>query len=169
MMHRTQKNKTLSLVTSVFLQSTVAALFTLALMNEVVKLGHFIPQPDLPADYLFGLLWAFTLGIGILAFPFIDRDRGDLLILWSAKVLVALFAMLFYENHYRLDAYGYFRSGVGSIHLDPVGGAHFGTSTAFMFHLTALYESLIVSFHAIKISFAMVGLAGIYVFYRAAV
>jgi hypothetical protein len=156
--------------TLVILQAAGAAVFTLALMYEVVKLGHRIPQLHLGADYVFAMVWALALGAAIWVMPFLDRDRADLLVLWAARVLVTLAAMLFYENHYSLDAYAYFQFASASVRHSSANTANLATGTAFIYHLVSLHESLLpASYHATKVSFAMAGLAGIYIVYRAAV
>src|SRR6266851_28265 len=92
---------------SLTLQAAAVAVFTIVLMREVPKLGHRIPQPDLSADYLIALIWAAALGALLWLAPVREQDRTTLLLLWSARVIVALFFMLFYESHYGLDAYDY--------------------------------------------------------------
>ncbi len=150
-------------------QAIGATVVTLVLMHAVVTLGHRIPQPDLSADYLFAMIWALVLGIAICVAPFGDQDRACLLLLWLARVFVTLVVMLFYENHYPLDSYSYFHFGTGSERFDFLAN-HSASGTAFMYRLVSLHESLLpASFHATKLSFAMAGLAGVYIFYRAAV
>src|SRR5271155_4797631 len=151
------------------LQAVGATVVTLVLMRAVVTLGHRIPQPDLSADYLFALIWALVLGIAIGVAPLDDQDRACLLLLWLARVFVNLVVMLFYENHYPLDSYSYFHFATGSGRFDFLTN-HSAYGTAFMYRLVRLHETLLpASFHATKLSFAMAGLAGVYIFYRAAV
>ncbi|MGO9062628.1 MAG: hypothetical protein ACLQU2_35475 [Candidatus Binataceae bacterium] len=156
--------------TALVAQAAGAAVITVVLMQEVVKLGHRIPQTNIAADYLFAMVWALALALLIWLVPFFDRDRADLLVLWSTRVFVVLVVMLFYESHYSLDSYSYFRFGTGSIHLDHLGRAHYGLGSGFMYRLVAAHESLLpASFHATKLSFAIAGMMGVYIFYRATV
>lgn len=148
-------------------QAAGAALVTLALMREVEKLGHFIDRPNMSADYLVALLWAAALGVAIWIGPLVKEDRRDLLLLWGARVFVTLVVMLVYEGHYNLDAFYYFRFGAGPLRW-VYRGEHNGT--VLMLNLVGLHASVLpVSYHATKVSFAIVGLAGVYIFYRAAV
>src|SRR6266851_3437149 len=168
LMTRERTEKLFSSSALLVLQAAAAAVFTMVLMHVVVKTGHDIPQPDLSADYLVALVWAVALAAALWLAPFPAHDRADLLLLWSARVVVALVLMLFYEGYYGgMDAYYYFKFAGGSIHLFRETK---GSGTNFMLHLTQLHGAFMpASFHAIKLSFAMAGLAGVYIFYRAAV
>ena len=139
------------------------------LLNGVVALGHNIPSMDLQSDYLWGVVWAAVLGFGILLWPVSAADKKDLLILWAVKVALALGFMLFYESFYdSLDAYGYYAE-VGPARDYP-GPFALGQGTSNIFLLSWIhYRILPHSYHELKISFAMAGLLGIYVFYRAVV
>ena len=154
--------------TVLVVQAIVATVFTFLLMHEVVSLGHRIPAHDLPADYLIALFWAIALGVAIWIIPFFEEDRASLILLWVTRVFVALILMLPYESHYSLDSFSYFSYGIGV--PMPVSKGRGGTSV--MFNLVRLHESILpslASYHATKLSFAMAGLGGVYIFYRAAV
>lgn len=129
--------------------------------------GHDIPQPELSADYLKALVWAGMLGLGILFWPVCTRDKQLLLAGWCAKVAVALGVMLAYENQYGLDAYMYFDESRGEFQFSAYS---FTDGTANLINLARMHNLLIPdSYHAMKVSFAMLGLVGIYFFYRAGV
>lgn len=63
-------------------------------------------QQDLGLDYAMGVLWWMIIAVGILAVG--GEARGMLIIGWAAKFLIVLVAMLFYEQHYPLDAQWYY-------------------------------------------------------------
>jgi hypothetical protein len=154
--------------TILVVQAIVATVFTFLLMHAVVSLGHRIPARDLPADYLIALFWALALGVAIWLVPFFEEDRTTLILLWVSRVFVALILMLPYESHYGLDSYNYFSYGIGV----PMPFAAGRGGTSVMYNLVRLHESILpplASYHATKLSFAMAGLGGVYIFYRAAV
>jgi hypothetical protein len=132
--------------------------------------GRSIPQPHIEADYLFGLVWAIVLGVSILFWPVPSRDRLPLLVLWGAKSLVTLGFMLLYEWQYSLDSYGYFSASrqpwqpLDSLSWWLTGGGNTLIGVAWI--QTYLLPD---SYHALKVTFAMIGLIAVYLFYRAAV
>jgi len=138
------------------------------LFLELVRgCGHGIPQPELSADYLKALVWSGVLGVSLLFWPVGAQDKRLLLVGWSAKVAVALGVMLAYENQYGLDAYMYFDESREGFSFAAYG---FTDGTANLINLARMHNLLIPdSYHAMKVSFAMLGLVGIYFFYRAGV
>lgn len=140
-----------------------------ALLNLVAGLGSHIPQRDMAADYITAVLWAMTLGMSILAWPVTARDKRALLWAWLAKSAVTLGIMLLYEDHYQvLDAYGYFNDS--RRHLFAWSEFDIGAGSQNIVNLASMHHLILPeSFHALKVSFAMVGLIGVYLFYRAAV
>lgn len=141
-------------------------------LDMVVALGHNIPQEDLATDYVTAVVWAMALGVSILAWPVRSGDKRGLLWVWLAKSLVTLGFMLFYESNYSLDSYGYFdeprQSGFAWEGLKIGSGIESGTDN--ITNLAWLHNQLLPdSYHALKVSFAMVGLIAVYLFYRAAV
>lgn len=130
-------------------------------------LGERIPQADIKADYLTGLFWAVFLGAAIFAWPVRREDKKALLWIWLAKCVLMLGLMLFYEHHYQIDSFGLFsgaRFGPGQWKKMELMG-----SLPVVF-ITWLHQNIFLnSFHAVKVSFGMIGLAGIYIFYRAAI
>lgn len=146
-------------------------LATPALLEMVRILGYRLPQEDLATDYAKGVVWAIVLGLSILAWPVSDRSKQDLLWVWFAKSLVTLGLMLFYEWNYPLDAHGYFdESRQRGFEWEGfrIGGERAGTYN--MTNLCWLLQQLVPdSFHGLKVSFAMMGLIAVYLFYRAAV
>lgn len=160
-------SKTISML-PIILMGMGISLFTKGLLHMAELLGHNIPQNDLTTDYGFAVIWAMILGCSILLWPVPSRDRKALLWIWIAKSLVALGFMLFYEANYTtLDAYYFFASSsTGSIFpgdLKPGAGTTVITAIAWLHNQVLPY-----SYHALKITFSMVGLVAIYIFYRSA-
>lgn len=137
----------------------------------VAALGYRLPQEDLATDYAKGMVWAAVLGLSILAWPVPARNKKDLLWVWFAKSLVTLGLMLAYEWNYPLDAHGYFdESRQRGFEWEGfrIGGDRAGTYN--LTNLCWLLQQLVPnSFHGLKVSFAMMGLVAVYLFYRAAV
>ena len=139
-----------------------------ALLRLVELWGHFIPQPDLQADYVTGVVWAVALGALFLVWPVSSGDRWALLLLWGAKCFVTLGFMLFYENSYNLDAYAYFETATE--HSFPWEEVGFGSGTHNVAALSWIQSHLLgASYHAIKVSYAWIGLLAVYVLYCAGV
>ena len=138
-------------------------------LDLVTVCGHFIPQEDLPTDYLKGLLWALALAFSILFWPVSGASKRLLLVGWLAKVAVTLGAMLFYENNYGLDSYMYFDESskmAFSLGAFTLTGNDAGTMN--IVNLASLLSFVPDSYHAQKVSFAMLGLVGVYLHYRSA-
>src|ERR1700722_16248846 len=76
--------------------------------------------PDVPGDYIRGIVWAVILGIVIWFLPILWNDRKDLFWLWVIRSFLTLFLMLLYENVYSLDALAYFRRALE--HSNPLHG-----------------------------------------------
>jgi len=133
--------------------------------------GRQITQNQMSSDYFFGLVWACILGVTILFWPVSRPDRRVLLLLWLAKCFVALGVMLLYEGQYGkyLDSISYY---IQSGQTENIKWSEFLGSggTQFIVRLCAAQNYLLpYSYHALKVTFALVGLLGIYLFYRAAV
>ena len=141
---------------------------TPAISDAIVRAGQSITHPDITSDYLQAVLWATLLGGSILYWPIPSADKLPLLGLWAVKAGIALGPMLLYERAYPvLDAYWYFDVLVsGQWTPFQYGIGHGAENTAglvvLISHLTGS------SFHAIKIVFAMIGMLGVYAFYRGA-
>jgi hypothetical protein len=148
-----------------------AVLATPRLADLIIACGHDIPQEDLATDYFRGLTWALLLWLSILIWPVSRRNRNCLLVAWGAKIVITLGLMLFYENSYGLDAYMYFDES----RYRPFSFATFTTSgnagsTWNVVNLVAVQNIFLpASYHAEKVTFAMLGLVAVYVFYRSAV
>ncbi len=132
------------------------------------ELGRNIPQPEIERDYLVAVAWGALLLVSIFLWPVPGRDRKPLVLVWIAKLGVTLGVMLFYEYNYGLDAYFYY--------AEPnqpdfrFTGFELGNGTHNMLQLSWLQQQVIPdSYHALKVSCAMLGLLAIYLFYRALV
>lgn len=148
----------------------VGTLLMFGFLDLVIELGSNIPQADIGSDYMIGVIWAAFLGVSILAWPLPFRDRKALMVVWLIKSVITLGFMLLYEANYEtLDAYSYFydaRQDDVSF-LTEIG---LGNGTQNISALAWLHNQVIPdSYHAMKVSFSMVGLLAVYIFYRAAV
>lgn len=148
--------------------SVVLSVASLKYMDFVIASGQSIPQEDMATDYVIGIGWAVVLGISIFFWPVSSVNKKLLLWGWLAKVVMTLGLMLLYESHYGLDAYWYFeesRTGVVSWEgFDPE------SVNNIIINLARLHQYIgIDSYHAIKITFSMLGLIGIFLYYRASV
>jgi hypothetical protein len=148
--------------------AVLAGLSAPVLLGIARLLGRNIPQPSLEPDYVTGVVWAFALGVAILVAPLPREDKRPLLVLWLCKCLVTLGFMLFYEYSYGLDSYMYFATSLGDI--SPVEHFSMGQGTELI-QLLSWYQNRVFpdSYHALKVTYAFVGLIGIYLCYRAAV
>ncbi len=139
-------------------------------LTESRDIVNSIPSPpgfDNGAEYLLGWLWAFVLCIVIALLPISNRERMALLALWFAKIAVTLGFMLIYEAAYGLDAWLYYFQATTGQEFIP--GSEIGGNVAMVDSINFLLLFQPISYHATKVSFAFIGLAGIYVFYRACV
>lgn len=152
----------------IVLTLVVGTLLVIYFFDLVIELGRNIPQKDIQFDYIIGILWATFLGVSILVWPLPFRDRRALMVVWIIKSFIALFFMLLYEANYEtLDAYSYFLDSKqnDTLFLAEVG---LGAGTENISALAWLHYQIIPdSYHAMKVSFSMLGLLGIYIFYRA--
>jgi len=139
-----------------------------ALPGFIEDSGINIPTNDILHDYGDGIVWACVLLIFVLAWPVRREHKKILAAGWLVKCLVALVLMLPYEQRYwGLDCWAYFqRAHVGTGGL-LAGLANSGSN--IVTGLGALHLQIGPdSYHAMKLSFAMVGFIAIYLFYRAA-
>jgi len=142
-----------------------SAVITVYATDLCVTWGINIPQEDLHADYALGALWALVLGLTIFVWPVPAGDKSLLAWGWLGKCAVTLLVMLPYEAHYDLDEFGYFfQSRLSDYVWNSVEGKRGHTTVVW---LAWLQERFIDSFHALKVSYSMMGLVAIYLFYRA--
>jgi preprotein translocase subunit YajC len=130
-----------------------------------------VPGMEMGADYFFALIWACVLGLSILVWPVSSRDRRVLLVLWLAKICVTLGIMLFYESRYKLDSFEYFRWAAHMKALEWSGPELFGGKGAQVVVALCTLQNYFLpfSFHALKVTFSMFGMLGVYFFYRGVV
>ncbi|MEN8218396.1 MAG: hypothetical protein ABFS56_18900 [Pseudomonadota bacterium] len=133
---------------------------------KVSGVNFSFAQKDIVGDYFTAFIWAFVLGFTILLWPVSFQDKRALLVLWLIKIFITLGFMLYYEGHYGLDAYNYFYHGLRySFAWEEF---EFGAGTQNMGNIASLHQYIIPnSYHAIKVSCAMIGMVAVYIFYRA--
>lgn len=148
---------------------TVASIVMMLITGWPQALGVNIPSADIMSDYATAFIWAVLLGLSIFLWPVGARAKTDLFILWCVKAWIALVPMLLYEAHYPfLDAYSYYELPKSADFVWDF--FRFGQGTENIYRLVWLYDAVVPnSYHALKLSFAMIGLVAIYIFYRTAV
>jgi hypothetical protein len=132
-----------------------------------------LPETDLLSDYLLGLWYGLGLSLLVLALPAEPSERRVLFFLWLVRVLVVAGPMLWYEGHYSGgDSFGYYDAARLGLYYDQAQYGHFTgipTGTFFMQAVTTtIYNCGLHSFRVMKMTFAMIGFLGVYLFYRAA-
>ena len=138
------------------------------LQRFIERSGVNIPTNDVFADYTWGVGWACVLLLSIFLWPVSWKHKKLLAAAWLVKCFMALVVMLPYEQQYwGLDCWTYFqRAHLGLAELSPRltrGGAD------LVIWLSGLHLKIGPdSYHAMKLSFAMIGFIGIYLFYLAA-
>ena len=153
----------------ILLVGTVLFLFSVAYIygsGFAVEAGKQIYTDDVQRDYLYGIVWAVLIALFIVSWPVNGHDKANLLIAWLAKSYVALVFMLFYERYYSMDCFGYF------VLMRWPWYEWSWAEKIRSFYFVALVgwwqERFIDSFHAVKLTFALIGLVAIFLVYRAA-
>lgn len=127
-----------------------------------------LPGADPSADYLMGLIWAFGTIVAVLLIGGLLRFRGPLLTVWIAKLFVDLTIMLLYDYTYGVDPDGYYLNA--STPGFTWDGFTMGQGTLNTRTLTWLHYAFVnSSFNATRLTFSLIGLAGLFLVYRAAV
>jgi hypothetical protein len=153
--------------------SLASVALAIILVSYLPQAGWHIDSPDIVLDYIKGLLWAVAVILVIAVLPVNAGERNALLLLWGAKVVVTLGIMLPYESFYCFDACGYYAEGRSLNGLIPVRfdgweELGFGHGTENMVLLAGWHNLLIAdSYHAMKVTWAFLGLLGVFFFYRA--
>jgi hypothetical protein len=147
----------------------LAATVTPTVLGMVAAAGRTLTSRDIPTDYVKGVLWAIALSATIPLWPIDRSERRAVAILWGIKVLVTLGLMLPYEWYYEsLDGYGYFAASQQT--AADFSAVRMGNGTALMNAFGWLHGQLLVeSYHAMKVTCAMLGLIALFILYRAAV
>lgn len=157
------------LIVLILALATVAGIQLGEFLLSIPKFGHYIlfrvPNADLVTDYTIGLIWAISLTVSIFLWPTSNSDKKILLWLWFARTAVTLGFMLIYEYFYDLDAYNYFLASTQSdFPWERVG---LGSGTPNLAAFAWLHNQVLpTSYHALKVSFSMIGLLGVYLVYK---
>lgn len=154
---------TLAVATAVFVAPRVLAV--------VYALGRHIASADLASDYVKGVLWAIALGVCIQFSPVSRSERRALLAVWLVKCVVTLGFMLLYEwNYDSLDAYAYFHASQAPRYdWSELRLGQDADGTRLVQAMAWLHARwLVSSYHAMKVTWSMIGMLGVFVLYRAA-
>jgi len=156
------------LIPAVALLALIAALP--AYIEFVEQSGAVIYKGDLFEDYYTGFIIAIILG-GLIAFwPISNEYKFPLINIWIVKVFIVLGGMLFYEYKYGssggLDSFSYFlTSRYGEFQF---GNFIHGAGTQNIRNLARLYQVFMPdSYHAMKVTFAYVGLISVFLIFIA--
>lgn len=127
-----------------------------------------VPTQDVIRDYCLGVLWGTILGLSILVWPVPRQHKRWLATAWGVKSFTAMVLMLPYEQRYGgLDCWTYFRDAhtslLTALQRISLGSGDFIIALGTV-HLTIGPDS----YHAMKLTFALIGLIGVYFFYRSA-
>ncbi len=120
--------------------------------------GHNLVNIQGADEYLIAIFWAFSLAgvLFTLRLPWLVRKH--LLLLWGVRCLVTLIAMLFYESHYNLDAYAYYKN---IMRQSFFGFTTLGDGTNFIISVGVFLDSFLPfgrSYHAFKVVWSFFGL-----------
>ena len=140
----------------------------------VEQLGFRIPQDNMVLDYVVSLVWATFFGACIIFSPIRHKDKNMLLWAWFIKCFITLFALLFYEAHYPSDAEGFWKAALVSQNSFMYVLLQGELSSDGLNYIITGYNNMAPdfiknSYHSLKISFSMVGLMAMYIFYRTSI
>lgn len=145
-------------------------------LDMVEQLGFRISQDDMAMDYAVSLVWAAFLGACIIFSPIRHKDKNMLLWAWFIKCFIALFALLFYEAHYPSDASGWWVWHATNVYQVSFMDLFLQEKQGYdgVNYIIASYDNMVPdflknSYHSLKISFSMVGLMAMYIFYRTSI
>lgn len=134
----------------------------LVMMSQVTA-QYFPGNPDVMSEYVNGIGWAFVLTVVVGIWGTLVRFRGPLLTVWFAKVLICIGPMLFYDFSYNVDVDGYF----GNARLFGFSPFHIGQGAQTIYNIAWFnLRFLSDSFHSTRLTFALIGMAGVYLVYR---
>jgi len=120
--------------------------------------------------YFVGLLWSFVLGASILLWPVPFQHKSALLLVWLAKIVTGLGFMLVFEIAYegQIDGVAYYYESITSSFAWE--NFLFGEGTTNIMNFAILYQMIFPdSYHAMKMTVSMVGMIGVYMFFRASI
>jgi hypothetical protein len=177
----------LLIITSGVIFAVSVIFFLPPYLNWVTELGHRISFYNVKHDYTVAndyataLVFAAALGASIIVWPIKSKDKYHLFWAWILKCSITLFILLFLEDHYPEDSFGYwsgplfpefkdlysYRGLIANVDFSQRGT---GNVLMFLFNYNKLVpEFMAISFHSAKLLFSMIALIAIYIFYRASV
>lgn len=136
-------------------------------ISRLPVLGHYVPSHHIVTDYMVALFWGLGIAMLLMCFPVALAERRILIALWAARCGVTLFGMLFYENHYTIDSYGYYEASINPTHdFRPTGFGHGTDNAEALSWLMNHYLPVMDSYHALKVAYSFFGFLGCYFIYR---
>jgi len=135
-------------------------------LSAAVGWSSRINESDVALDYGIAVLWAIGLGVLVSRFPGDSDERVALMVVWIAKCVTALGLMLPYEAFYDLDAFEHWERGQRLWYLSDFF-KNLGKGTPTLQALISFSSYILPSgYHATKMTFSFLGLAGIYCIHR---
>ena len=177
----------LLIITSGIILAAGVIFFLPSYLNWVTELGHRLvfqtvrPYYTVANDYTTALVLAVALGMSIVVWPVRRKDRYHLFWAWIFKCFVALFLLLFLEDHYPSDSFGFWWGPQNPVFQDwveyqgllfgiDVGTVGTDNTMLLVYHYNKLVPDFMVfSYHSTKLLFSMMAFIAIYIFYRASV
>lgn len=151
----------------IFLLIATAVGFIIPFVGSLVdSSGHFISNQSMVRDYIVAMGWCAGLGLILMFLRFPDSMQTHLLRIWAFRCIITLGFMLFYEYHYDLDAYNYFRSALQETFYKEFYISNGTNLISYLVWICNTYLPVLDSYHAVKVIWSFVGLFAIYFFYR---
>ncbi|RDH43154.1 hypothetical protein [Zooshikella ganghwensis] len=152
--------------------SILFSVISIAVCLKLFWVGHIeaLSLPNPIWDYGVAFTWSLLILISIPLWPIEEKHKLPLIICWVVRIGIILGFMLHYESFYgdgRLDAKSYFHNGIMINNpLEMLGISKSGTD--HIIGLVGLHNKIFPeSYHSIKVTWSLLGLIGIYLFYLA--
>lgn len=149
--------------------TVVAGLLSPVLLDSMMVFGKYIPESDLAAGYVYAVAWAFVIAFSIVFWPVSKIERSDLIVAWTARCFVTLILLPLIESTSPIaDAYNYYSIPRGQDFVFT--GIDFKWGTQNIYNLIWIHNHIFPdSFHLLKVTWSLIGMLGMLIFYRAAI
>lgn len=119
-------------------------------------------------QYTYAMGLVFAVFAGIFLSPLDSNVKNCLGVLWAARCLITLVAMVAYESHYVvLDAFSYFRTAMSPVYIHNVDWTNGSEVLVMSLSYLLKWVPWFRSYATLKVLFSLFGLLGVYFFWRA--